>query len=147
MKLNKNTRIIGKNVVLVPYMEKHVLRYHEWMKSPELLHFTASEPLSLEQEYQMQKQWLEDEDKCTFIILEKKLYESTKSETSSMIGDTNLFFNDINESTAAEAEIMIAESEIRGKNRGTESMILMLRYDFFRYRKLKRNKIQGKNIS
>lgn len=29
--------------------------YHEWMKSPELLELTASEPLSLEEEIDMQR--------------------------------------------------------------------------------------------
>ena len=32
------------------------------MKSPELQQLTASEPLSLEQEYDMQRSWREDND-------------------------------------------------------------------------------------
>jgi hypothetical protein len=32
------------------------------MKSPELQLFTASEPLSLEKEYEMQNSWLMDEN-------------------------------------------------------------------------------------
>lgn len=37
-------------------------RYHEWMKSPELQHLTGSEPLTIDEEYQMQKSWQEDEN-------------------------------------------------------------------------------------
>lgn len=37
-------------------------RYHEWMKSEELRRLTASEPLTLEQEYAMQRSWREDAD-------------------------------------------------------------------------------------
>lgn len=46
-------------------------RYHEWMKSVELRTLTASEPLTLEEEYEMQKTWREDEDSVfySYIIL------------------------------------------------------------------------------
>ena len=47
--------------ILVPYRKEHVPKYHEWMKSPFLLEMTASEPLTLDEEYEMQKSWLEDE--------------------------------------------------------------------------------------
>lgn len=62
MRLNQNTVLLGKKVVLVPYTSKHVPRYHKWMESEELRHLTASEPLTLEQEYAMQRSWREDED-------------------------------------------------------------------------------------
>lgn len=38
------------------------VRYHGWMKSVELQQLTASEPLTLEQEYDMQRSWREDAD-------------------------------------------------------------------------------------
>ncbi|XP_032946555.1 alpha/beta-tubulin-N-acetyltransferase 9 isoform X5 [Rhinolophus ferrumequinum] len=62
MRLNQNILLLGKKVVLVPYTSLHVPRYHEWMKSEELQRLTASEPLTLEQEYAMQRSWREDAD-------------------------------------------------------------------------------------
>nr|CAH7755607.1 unnamed protein product [Callosobruchus chinensis] len=62
MYINKDTTITGKNVILIPYKKDHVLKYHIWMKSEELQKLTASEPLSLEEEYDMQKSWLMDEN-------------------------------------------------------------------------------------
>jgi hypothetical protein len=77
MKCNINTVIFhplaSSNVVLVPYARHHVpvkliaflttsmtaelqlyQRYNEWMQSEELRELTASEPLSLDEEYDMQ---------------------------------------------------------------------------------------------
>lgn len=37
-----------------------IFRYHEWMKSEVLQKLTASEPLTLYEEYKMQVSWLDD---------------------------------------------------------------------------------------
>ena len=93
-----------------------------------------SEPLSLEQEYEMQENWREDEDKCTFIVLHKDTYNSKQEdEIKSMIGDTNIFIrlsenDDSKKTLIGEAEIMIAEQDYRGQKLGWESMHLMLLY-------------------
>ena len=63
MRHNWNTQIIGKKIVLVPYTEKHVPKYHHWMKDANLQHLTGSEPLSLDEEYEMQKTWRDSDDK------------------------------------------------------------------------------------
>lgn len=42
---------------LVAYSRDHVPQYHEWMSSEQLRLQTASEPLTLEQEYEMQQAW------------------------------------------------------------------------------------------
>ncbi|XP_011696951.1 PREDICTED: N-acetyltransferase 9 isoform X1 [Wasmannia auropunctata] len=128
MRKNMNTRISGTNVILVPYQEKHVTKYHEWMKSPSLQYLTSSEPLTLEEEFMMQKRWLEDEDKCTFIVLNKYIYLLTGNEVDAMIGDTNLFLQNSQGLCIGEIEIMIADEASRGKRRGWESVILMLLY-------------------
>ncbi|CCM02707.1 uncharacterized protein FIBRA_04813 [Fibroporia radiculosa] len=62
MRCNENTIIVDKDVVLVPYRPEHVAKYHEWMTSAELRELTASEPLTLEEEYEMQQKWQTDED-------------------------------------------------------------------------------------
>ncbi|XP_029190978.2 N-acetyltransferase 9-like protein isoform X2 [Acropora millepora] len=85
MKVNGSTILEGERIVLVPYKREHVPRYHEWMQSAELLEQTASERLTLEQEYDMQRSWFQDENKCTFIILDKKKWlqpEMTEIEPS-----------------------------------------------------------------
>ena len=88
----------GEKSALVPYEACHVEPYHEWMKdewiqgyeknithalcrviaqgsfagdSVSPTEMTASEPLSLEEELAMQKEWREDEKKCTFIVLDQ----------------------------------------------------------------------------
>ena len=110
MKLNQNTMLVGKKVVLVPYTSEHVPRYHEWMKSEELRHLTASEQLTLQQEYEMQCSWCEDEDKCTFIVLDAEKWQAQPRppEESCMVGDVNLFLTDLEDPTLGEIEVMIA---------------------------------------
>ena len=71
MKANWLTKVVGSRVILVPYTAAHVERYHGWMENEDLQQLTGSEPLSLREEFEMQKSWAEDDDKCTFIILDK----------------------------------------------------------------------------
>lgn len=58
----------GEKVILVPYMEAHVPKYHDWMKDPSLLQSTASEPLTLQQEYHMQVSWSQDPNSYSSIL-------------------------------------------------------------------------------
>ncbi|XP_041818798.1 N-acetyltransferase 9 [Chelmon rostratus] len=129
MKVNENTLLEGHKVVLVPYNADHVPRYHEWMKSPELQQLTASEPLTLEQEYDMQRSWREDNDKCTFIILDKQRWANTSvEEEQCMVGDVNIFLTDPTDPSLAELEVMIAEPSHRGKGIGKEVTRMMMCY-------------------
>jgi RimJ/RimL family protein N-acetyltransferase len=113
MRLNYETCIVGERCVLVPYRKEHVAQYHSWMQDSALLEATGSEPLSLEQEYEMQEQWRDDEEKCTFIIVARNnpgciwnSYSVTTEETDdfsdenwiqkslpAMVGDVNLFLS------------------------------------------------------
>lgn len=136
MRLNEHTKLLGQRVILVPYEARHVPKYHEWMSNAALRDLTASEELTLSEEYEMQCSWRQDEDKLTFIVLCAETYAKTNDEIEAMVGDTNLFLrtdeNDqtegISQQIVAEAEIMIASPEARGKGYGREAMLLMLKY-------------------
>ena len=71
----------------------------------------------------MQRSWRDDEDKCTFIILdaEKIAKESQPSQTeevAAMVGDVNVFLNVQDTRNACELEIMLAEPRARGRGMG-----------------------------
>jgi RimJ/RimL family protein N-acetyltransferase len=119
MKKNQNVilKSIDEKTMLIPYRKEHVLKYHEWMQDVELQEQTASEPLSLQQEYEMQQSWFEDEKKCTFIIKSVKI-----------IGDVNLYFNDFDDPFQAEIEVMIAEKDHRRLGFGKTAVLMMMYY-------------------
>ncbi|EJD04587.1 acyl-CoA N-acyltransferase [Fomitiporia mediterranea MF3/22] len=140
MRANEKIALIGDKVVLVPYRKEHVEKYHEWMLDPDLRELTASEPLALEEEYEMQRKWQEDEDKLTFIVLARE--DSPNGDTCSvdsgssiydtrhMIGDVNLFFKGSahDEDFEVEAEIMIAEEAYRRKGYASEALQILLSF-------------------
>lgn len=124
--------MVGKKVILVPYMKQHVPRYHEWMQHPSLLEATGSEPLTLEEEYAMQVSWTQDPNKHTFIVLDKEMvageFVHGEPHAEAMVGDVNVYMNDIDDKQMAEVEIMIAESHCRGKGLGEESVVTMMAF-------------------
>lgn len=117
----------GKKCILLPYLKDHVQEYHEWMTSPQLLEQTASEPLTLEEEYQMQQTWTNDPYKFTFII---------GISQREIIGDVNLFLYEWDDDDAknkkerffGEIEIMIAKQEYRNKGIAIEAIQMFLKY-------------------
>ncbi|KAL9268713.1 GCN5-related N-acetyltransferase 9-like protein [Drosera capensis] len=122
----------GEHVILVPYTKSHVPKYHGWMQDPFLLQTTGSEPLSLEEEYQMQISWTQDPSKRTFIVLDKGLvvedFVNGEAHVEAMVGDVNIYMNDMDDPKVAEIEIMIAEPKSRGKGLGKESVLMMIAY-------------------
>jgi len=66
----------------------------------------------------------------TFIILDKELPDSpaTGFHGGCMVGDVNLFWNDLDDESAVEIEIMIAEPRVRRKGLATESLRLFMAY-------------------
>lgn len=91
---------------------EHVPRYHDWMKDPALLEATGSEPLSFEEEMEMQQAWRDDPKKCTFIVHSTEACPiggdddnsssemddfSVRANLAGMVGDVNLFLSEIDD--------------------------------------------------
>ena len=93
---------------------EHLPKYHEWMQDPKILEATGSEPLTMDQEIEMQQSWRDDPDKCTFIVLAKELCRLSNGNNSldvtenleAMLGDVNLFLSEIEDDDETEAQVV-----------------------------------------
>ncbi|KAI0135707.1 GNAT domain-containing protein [Daldinia grandis] len=110
MRLNENIAVSTSKVLLVPYDAHHVQQYHRWMEDASIREATASERLSLAEEYENQASWRESRDKLTFIVC-APLVRGGEADASSgsggkeggrevvfagverMVGDVNLFLS------------------------------------------------------
>ena len=124
----------GDKTLLVPYRRHHVEKYHGWMQDEYLLENTCSERLTLEEEYQMQESWKDDPKKCTFIILasvqdqDTTGIETQEQEMKRMAGDVNMFWNDYEDDSCVEIEVMIADASRRRHGLAEEAVTLMMKY-------------------
>ena len=121
-------------VILVPYRPEHIGEYHSWMKDPELLELTGSEPLTLEEEVEMQRKWANDTDKATLIILERGTPDTpgTGVQGGRMVGDVNLFLYDKDDPSEAEMSVMIARGDARRRGLARDALRAMMRYGYTR---------------
>ncbi|KAH9844410.1 METHIONYL-TRNA SYNTHETASE, mitochondrial [Teratosphaeria destructans] len=140
MKLNTHHALTTPKILLVSYTPHHVPTYHTWMQSPSLLSATASEPLTLAQEYSMQESWRQDKDKLTFIIClplqntERSVRAGIDDAPERMVGDVNLFLYPAEEdegiegSVVGELELMIALPELRRMGYGRAALVVFMEY-------------------
>ncbi|KAF4120699.1 methionyl-tRNA synthetase [Geosmithia morbida] len=141
-------------VLLVPYESHHVQKYHGWMRDPLLQEATASEPMTLEEEYSNQVSWRKAHDKLTFIVCKPINTTSTLlggdggdvdfvrmktlDSDERMVGDVNFFLypyeddeNDVQQgkdNLTGEIDIMIAEGGDRRKGMGRAAVCALMVY-------------------
>lgn len=111
------------------------------MKDPEIQTLTASEPLSIEEEYDMQASWRSDHDKLTFIAClplspgstteNENILSGKDDSPERMLGDVNLFLSPADEDEEGcigELELMIAPTSFRRKGFGRAAILTFLTY-------------------
>ncbi|GAB0146782.1 hypothetical protein EsHS_00007170 [Epichloe bromicola] len=154
MRVNEGTAIKASKVLLVPYEARHVPKYHSWMQDAAIQEATASEPLTLEEEYENQQSWRASHDKLTFIVCEPLGASSTAPSSTGvkagvadandrMRGDVNFFIHlddqspgegDAAESAGetarlrGEIDVMVAERGNWRKGHGSASVRCLLVY-------------------
>lgn len=52
----KHSSPLGQSVDLIPYTKEYVPLFHEWLQDPEMQQLVATEPISLEADYDFQRE-------------------------------------------------------------------------------------------
>ncbi|TKA76191.1 hypothetical protein B0A55_03089 [Friedmanniomyces simplex] len=160
MKVNQHHALHTNKVLLLPYSAHHVPTYHAWMQDPSLQIATASEPLTLDEEYAMQRSWREDADKLTFIVclpLTRPLplmadmrqpaalvHVGVDDAPERMVGDVNLFLSQATdddddgegsgvEGVIGEIELMIARKDLHRQGYGRAALLTFTGYIIFHW--------------
>ncbi|KPM38804.1 putative methionine--tRNA ligase, mitochondrial [Neonectria ditissima] len=137
---NNEAAIATSKALLVPYEAHHVRQYHAWMQDPHIQEATASEPMTLDEEFENQQSWRTSSDKLTFIICapasdEAVVKAGVADADGRMRGDINFFLyphddddDDDDGWCTGEVDVMIASTTDRGRGVGQAAVCALLVY-------------------
>lgn len=108
----------GPRVWLVPYTAAFVPQYNEFLRDPLLQQQTASEPLSLSQEYLLCAELAQRPHSLTLVLVEA-------GAPHLMVGDVNVHV-DAHEPHVAEVDVMVAAPAARRRGFATEALQLLM---------------------
>ena len=147
MRVNFTEAVATRRLLCRPYRAAYVPTYHGWMQDPWLRAATASDALTLEQEYAAQRGWVDDDDKLTFIFFDAEAAAAAgaagagaPAATAGMAGDANLFILDAaaardeywpggaGRGGVAEVMVMVGEPRMRRRGYAREAVIALMRY-------------------
>lgn len=100
MKDDWNIHIIGEKVEFIPYCCSHVPKYHCWLQDPFIQAMTMTDAVSLEEEYDSQKEWKIDHSRTIFIVL-IRANEISDEASVPTAGDVNLSIKDGSDITSS----------------------------------------------
>ncbi|KAK1086842.1 hypothetical protein LTR33_001371 [Friedmanniomyces endolithicus] len=104
------------------------------MQDPELQSATASEPLTLNEEYAMQRSWREDADKLTFIVCLPPAHSDTRQAAIRPVDDDDDEDETWgSESVVGEIELMIASKDLHRQGYGRAALLTFMGYIIFHW--------------
>lgn len=127
MKENDNKCLYGTNVVLLPYLDKHIPTRHQWLAAgPENRLDRSLNPPSFEEEVQHQKEYTQDQTHCMFLVADAmSLGDPDCTEKDALIGEAHLLiYRD--EREHANIEIMLLDRSVRRRTMVCETLLLLL---------------------
>ncbi|KAK7965981.1 uncharacterized protein PG986_000258 [Apiospora aurea] len=129
MKYNESIAVSTSRVLLVPYDAHHVPQYHTWMEDEAIREATASDRLTLQEEYENQVSWRTSADKLTFVLCRPLEPSSPRVKATvagdavwagqddvpeRMLGDINMFLTPWDDDDDGAEAIVVADADAAG---------------------------------
>eukprot|EP00041_Stephanoeca_diplocostata_P014600 m.270887 g.270887 ORF g.270887 m.270887 type:complete len:509 (-) comp19744_c0_seq11:143-1669(-) len=131
MKENTNTCVYGKEVALIPYLDKHVAYRHRWLnESPGNRLDRSATPPTIAEEEAKQKEFTADKLRCTFLVADaERLGDPDSDVREPLLGEAHLIKGRVADDDGnAVVEIMLTDRSVRRRALICETLLLLIKY-------------------